>query len=368
MSRPDLAVVGGGVIGLAVAWRAARRGLRTVVLEAGEPGRGATHVAAGMLAPVGEAEHGETALLRLGLRSLDAWPAFAAELEEETGIDPGFRRSGSLAVAVSGDEDAALRRHAAFLAALGLDAELLPPSACRELEPRLAPRLRLGLLASGDAQADPRAVTAALMAACRDAGVEIRHGARIRSLGEVDAGRVVVAAGEGTSELEDIEPALASALRPVKGQILQLRGPRPLVRHAIRLPTVYLVPRDDGRLVVGATVEERVDTTVTAGAVLELLRRAVEAVPDVAELELAESAAALRPGTRDNAPVLGELAPGGPIAAFGHYRNGILLAPATAEAVAAMAAGDPAPAWIEPFTPARFTAVGPRTHVDLAQR
>jgi glycine oxidase len=191
----------------------------------------------------------------------------------------------------------------------------------------------------------------------------------VRSLRDLEAGRVVVAAGVATADLDGLDPALASALRPVKGQILQLRGPRPLLRHVVRLPTAYLVPRDDGRLVVGATVEERgLDTTVTAGAVLELLRRAVEAVPDVAELELVESAAGLRPGTRDNAPVIGELAPGGPIAAFGHYRNGILLAPATAEAVAALAAGEQAPSWAGPFTPTRFAVEEPRAHVDLAQR
>jgi len=349
----DVAVIGGGVIGLAVAWRAAGQGLRVCVLERGELGVGASHVAAGMLAPVTEADAGELALLALGLRSARAWPQFAAELEQAAGADPGLRHSGALVVARDRDEAEALERELALRVELGLDVQRLLPSAARRLEPALAPSVRLALDVPGDHSADPRALVLALAQAARRAGVTLRTGASVERVesaggrvtgvglagGEVlRAGRVVVAAGAWSGAIDGL-PRIA--LRPVKGQILRLRDPahhgpgRGLLQRIVRFEGGYLVPRGDGRYVLGATMEERgFDTTVTAGGLYELLRDAGELVPGVHEMVIEEMSAGLRPATPDNAPVLGpaeELA--GLHWATGHHRNGILLAPVTADIV-----------------------------------
>lgn len=352
-SRTDVAVIGGGVIGLAIAWRAAQRGHRVCVLERGELGGGASHVAAGMLAPVTEADAGELALLRLGLRSAHAWPRFAAELEAAAGADPGLRRSGALVVARDRDEAEALERELALRIDLDLDVERLLPSAARRLEPALAPTVRLALDVPGDHSADPRALLLALAQAARRAGVTLRtnapaervesHDGRISGVGLaggelVRAERVVVAAGVWSGAITGL-PRIP--LRPVKGQILRLRdrahgGPgRDLLQRIVRFEGGYLVPRGDGRYVLGATMEERgFDTSVTAGGLYELLRDAGELVPGVHELVVEEMSAGLRPATPDNAPVLGpaeELR--GLHWAAGHHRNGILLAPVTADIV-----------------------------------
>jgi glycine oxidase len=345
----DVAVIGGGVIGLAIAWRAAQRGLSVCVLERGELGAGASHVAAGMLAPVTEADAGELALLELGLRSARAWPAFAARLADAAGADPGLRDSGALVVARDRDEAAALERELALRLELGLDVRRLLPSAARRLEPALAPTVRLALDVPGDHCADPRALVLALAEAARRAGVTLRTGSAVRGVerrsghvtgaalagGEVvRAQRIVVAAGAWSGAIAGL-PRIA--LRPVKGQILRLRDPAGpgLLDRIVRFEGGYLVPRGDGRYVLGATMEERgFDTTVTAGGLYGLLRDAGELVPGVHELVIEEMAAGLRPATPDNAPLLGragELA--GLYWATGHHRNGILLAPVTAELV-----------------------------------
>jgi len=345
----DVAVIGGGVIGLAIAWRAAQRGLSVCVLERGELGGGASHVAAGMLAPVTEADAGEQALLELGLRSARAWPAFAAALTDAGGADPGLRDSGALVVARDRDEAAALERELALRLELGLDVRRLLPSAARRLEPALAPTVRLALDVPGDHCADPRALALALALAARRASVTLRTGSAVRSVehsgghvtGAVLAGgevvraqRIVVAAGAWSGTIAGL-PRIP--LRPVKGQILRLRDPAGagLLERIVRFEGGYLVPRGDGRYVLGATMEERgFDTTVTAGGLYELLRDAGELVPGVHELVVEEMAAGLRPATPDNAPLLGratELA--GLHWATGHHRNGILLAPVSAELV-----------------------------------
>ena len=345
----DVAVIGGGVIGLAIAWRAAEQGRSVCVLERGELGAGASHVAAGMLAPVTEADAGELALLELGLRSARAWPAFAAQLAAASGADPGLRSSGALVVARDRDEAEALERELALRRELGLDVERLLPSAARRLEPALAPTVRLALDVPGDHSADPRALVLALAQAARGAGVTLRTSAAVERLeqnggrvtgvrlagGElVRATRVVVAAGAWSGMIEGL-PRIP--LRPVKGQILRLRDPAGpgLLERTVRFEGGYLVPRGDGRYVLGATMEERgFDTTVTAGGLYELLRDAGELVPGVHELIVEETSAGLRPATPDNAPLLGrsdELA--GLHWATGHHRNGILLAPASAEIV-----------------------------------
>jgi glycine oxidase len=338
-----VAVVGAGVIGLACAWRCAQRGLRVLVLErAAEPGSGASGVAAGMLAPVTEAEFGEEALLRLNLAGAELWPAFAAELAERSGLDTGYRASGALVVAADRDDAEELRRLHAFQRSLGLDVSWLSGRDCRRLEPRLSPRVPGGILADHDHQVEPRAVVRALCAAFEAEGGELRCGVEVSDPAGLDAEHVVLAAGCWSG----------APVRPVKGQILRLRG-EPLAGRLVRTPRCYVVSRPGGEVVVGATVEERgFDTTVTGDGVFRLLEAAREVLPDVGELELVEAAARLRPGTPDNAPLIGEH--DGLVWATGHHRNGVLLAPITAQAVAAIVTGDDPPAAVEPFGAARF--------------
>ena len=365
----DVAVVGGGLIGLAVAWRARVRGLSVCVLDRDEPGRGTSHVAAGMLAPISEADAGERALLRLGLESARRWPAFAAELLDVTGIDVDLRTQGTLLVARDRDEAEALDRELALRRNFGLGAERLLASQARRLEPALAPTVRLGLDVPDDHALDPRLAVAALARAAERAGAVLRPGAevvgiapgeavRLASGERIAAGRVVVAAGPWSGVLPGVPEDARIPVRPVKGQSLRLRDPAGpgLVERVVRWDGGYLVPRSDGRYVLGATVEERgFDTQITAGAVHDLVRDGSELVPGVLELEVEELIAGLRPGTPDNAPVIGE-SPAAPglVWATGHYRNGALLAPVTADLVAGELCGEPAdPA----FSPARFAGV-----------
>jgi glycine oxidase len=363
-SSYDAVVVGAGVIGLACAWRIAERGLSVCVLERDVPGAGASGVAAGMLAPATEAEFGAQQLLALNLKSAAAWPAFAAALHERAGAEVGYRRDGALVVAADRDDAEELRRLYAFQESLGLDVEWLGSRAARALEPGLSPRIAGAIHAPHEAQADPRLLTAALATALTRAGGELVTGADVTSVaadgvdtaaaGPIGAAHVVVAAGCWSGELGGDG---APPVRPVKGQILRLRrrgDQPPLVTRLVRTPRCYVVDRPGGEVVIGATVEERgFDAAVTADGVYRLLEAAWEVLPDAGELEWVEAAARLRPGTPDNAPVIG-CDDRGVIWATGHYRNGILLAPVTADAVAAMAAGETPPAAVGPFAPGRF--------------
>ncbi|MGI5292483.1 FAD-dependent oxidoreductase [Nonomuraea polychroma] len=402
-------IVGGGIVGLSIAWRMARAGRAVTVVDPA-PASGASYAAAGMLAPVSEVTYTEAPLLRLGMASLRRWPSFAAELAVDAGLtgrnedalatvgsvsdgttrsgdgDPGttaevaglgefggpaigdaarrgldLRADGTLDVAFGADDLAALDELAAFMDKLGLPVERLTGRECRRLEPMLAPSVRGGLLAPGDAWVDPRRVTAALLAALermrvplvraraagllrdedgRVAGVRLepptaapgtpREGSE--PLSELRAERVVLAAGAWSGELAEVP------VRPVKGQIMRLRSPQPLLSRCVRGTVhgsyVYLVPRGDGELVVGATQEELgFDTRVTAGGLYELLRDARELVPGVTELEIADVVAGLRPGTPDNLPIIGPSGTPGLVLATGHYRGGVLLAPLTAALV-----------------------------------
>lgn len=360
-------VVGGGVIGLSIAWRAASRGLEVTVVDP-EPGRGASGVAAGMLAPVTEVHYGEEALLALNLESARRYPIFVAELEDGSGMGTGYRASGTVSVARDADDLAALEELVGYQRGLGLEVERLRTRELRRLEPALAPGVRGGAVVAGDHQVDPRRLIAALLGACRRLGVVLRR-ERAASIdrrsvmleaGDVEEGDVVVvAAGAWSGVLAGLPAEAVPAVRPVKGQVLRLRGAgAPPITRNVRGAEVYLVPREDGEVVVGATVEERgFDTTVTGGAVHELLRAAIELVPDVAELALVETAASLRPGSPDNAPLLGATALKGVVVATGHFRNGILLAPVTADAVAELLATGEVPPDIAAFSPRRFERV-----------
>lgn len=347
----DAVVVGGGVIGLCSAWRAARRGAAVAVLDARRPPAGATRVAAGMLAPVGELAFGEPELLKMTLAAAELYPGFVDELEAATGLATGYSREGALHIALDRDEAEELRRIHDLQRSLGLAAEWLPPRPCRELEPGLTPSFNGGVLAPGEAAVDPRALSAALLAALAEEGVDVRTetsvdaglfdgerlaGVRTSGGEELRCGTVVLAAGAWSGQANWLPERARPPVRPVKGQILELRareGASPCER-IVCSERVYLVPRPDGRLIVGATVEEQgFDTTVTAGGVHELLREAYRLLPDVAEMELVEATAGLRPGTPDNLPLIAPAPIEGLIWATGHYRNGILLAPLTAERI-----------------------------------
>lgn len=359
-------VVGGGVIGLSIAWRAAVRGMAVAVIDP-SPGQGASGVAAGMLAPVTEVHYGEEALLELNLDSSRRYPGFVAALEEDSGADTGYRASGTITVARDADDLAALDDLVRFQLGLGLDVQRLRSRELRQLEPGLAPSVRGGALVAGDHQIDPRRLVAALLEACRRRGVVVRRERAVAVAeggvvevegGDIEVGdAVVVAAGCWSAGLGAMPGGMALPVRPVKGQILRLRGPayEPLTTHNVRGVDVYMVSRADGEVVVGATVEERgFDTAVTGGAVFELLRAALELVPEVGELALVETCAGLRPGTPDNAPLLGVTGVDGVVLATGHYRNGILLAPVTADSVVELLVTGETPPEIAPFTPQRF--------------
>jgi glycine oxidase len=375
-SPVDLAVLGGGIVGLSVAWSARRLGMSVVLLERGELGGGATHVAAGMLAPVAEVEFGEAGrrVLDLGVRSAGMWPDFAAELEQASGIDVGLRRTGTLVVARDEDEARELERQLAFRESLGLHAVRLRASEAREREPALAPTVRLALEAPDDHSVDPRRAVAALRRACELEGVLVCAHRQVHGLeldatakrvvgvrvsrqwaGDVEAGGVaygdvledgacesiyardvVVAMGAWSGGLGGLPEGAGVPVRPVKGQIMRLRDPAGpgLLQRVVRFAGGYLVPRGDGRYVLGATMEERgFEPCATAGGVYELLRDAHELVPGVSELRIEELGVGYRPGTPDNAPVIGPGTLEGLTWATGHHRNGILLAPLTAELV-----------------------------------
>jgi glycine oxidase len=381
-SQYDAVFIGGGVIGLASAWRAAARGTRVCVLEAERPAAGATGVAAGMLAPGGEASWGEDELLAFNLESLRRWPGLVEELEAISEIDVGFAQDGALHVALDRDEFESLRRRYDLHRQLGIESEWLMGGACRKLEPGLATGVRGGAYVPGEASVDPRRVALALLEALDREGVPVHQGARVSSAERADgrwklrvdrrdlsAETLVLAAGCWSGQAEWILPEERPAVRPVKGEIVTLRGSadQPVCERIVAGDRVYIVPRADGRLIVGATVEEKgFDTTVTAGGVHELLREAYRLLPEIAELELAETLAGLRPGTPDNAPLIGWSGVEGLLIATGHFRNGVLQAPLTADCVAALLAGEEPPADLTQFSPQRFAGSGAERPVGVA--
>ncbi|MCP2338428.1 glycine oxidase ThiO [Actinomadura rupiterrae] len=368
----NVVVIGAGVVGLGAAWRCAARGADVTLVDP-EPASGATGVAAGMLTPVSELDYGEEPLLRLGVASRNLYPEFVAELEELTGLDTGHRRDGLLEVAFDADDLRVLADVKRFQEALGVPTEALDRRECRKLEPMLAPTVRGGLYAPEDGSIDPRRLAPALLAAAEKCGARLVRqkaaevlvrgdavsGVRLDDGTELPADRVLLAAGPWSNAVGGIPPGVVPDVRPVKGQVLRLRTPVPFLRRTtrgtVRGSSIYLVPRADGEIVVGATQEELgFDTRVTAGGLWELLRDARELVPGITELDFAEVSAGLRPGSPDNAPVLGPSALPGLVLGVGHHRNGILLTPVSAAALAEALLDGTLPEVARPFSPGRF--------------
>jgi glycine oxidase len=369
----SVVVIGGGIIGLGIAWRCGQRGLHVTVVDP-MPGLGATDAAAGMLAPVTELHYGEQALLALNLESARRYPGFVAELESITGTSVGYRQTGAVVAAWDAADLAALHDLHAFGTTLGLKSELLDARELRRLEPALATGLAGGLHAADDHQVDNRSLHRALLQAAHTAGVVLDRSAAaeitigpervtdVRTVGgeSLPADVVVLAAGAWSSRIPGVPRQRVPPIRPVKGQTVRLRVPGPpllqhVVRGSVKASPVYLVPRANGEIVVGASSEEMgFDVRPRAGAVYELLRDAQSLVPLLAEAAFAEVSTGLRPGSPDNAPVLGLTGIDGLLVATGHYRNGILLTPVTADGMADLITTGTTPRLLEPFGPARF--------------
>jgi glycine oxidase len=372
-NRPKTVVVGAGVVGLGIAWRLAQAGCAVTVYDKGEAGHGASWAAAGMLAAAVETEPGEEALLALTLESQRLWPGFAREVEAAAGIAVDYRGEGTLVVALNRDDAGQLRHAYEFQKRLGLDLDWLSGAEARRREPHLHPGVPAAVWSPRDHQVDNRCLALALGVAARRAGAVVREHCAVREIDlaggrargvATDAGGepadiVVLAAGAWSRQIGGVPLAQLPPVRPIKGQMLALRmdPAAPLLRHVIWLPRGYLVPRNDGRLIVGGTVEERgFDETITAGGLFALIEGAWRAVPAIEELPVAETWVGFRPGSRDDAPMLGPSGIDRLVVATGHHRNGILLAPVTAEAIAACVLGGRLPPSLAPFSPQRFAA------------
>ena len=376
--RPTVGIVGAGVCGLGIGWRLAAAGCRVDIFDRDEPGRAASWAAAGMLAAQAEAEPGEETLLALDLESQRQWPGFAAELTKASGVSVDYRDEGTLIVALDRDDAEALRFNYDYQRGQGLAVEWLSGAEARKREPFLSPNVCAGVYSPGDHQVDNRKLVEALVQACRAAGAALHVGAEVQAM-DIEAGRarglvlagddagprrydvVVLAAGAWSRGIAGLPDALKPPVRPLKGQMIaaQMDPGDPLLRHVVWAPGVYLVPRNDGRLIIGATVEEKgFDSSLTAGGVLDLLRSTWEALPGMTELPIVEMWVGHRPTSRDDAPILGPTPVEGLVMATGHHRNGILLTPVTADAVSHyILTGEVMPA-IAPFSIDRFARKG----------
>lgn len=363
-------IIGGGLIGLAIGWRLCQRGEPVTLLERGETGHEASWAGAGMLAPVGEVHFQEDANLRLGQESLRLYPDFVAELEAFTGLSVGYRQEGGLSISLHADDTAELRHLFEYQQKLELPVRWLSGREAQALEPALSHNVVAAVESPADHQVDNRLLVAALKAGFLKAGGTLHEHTPAEEVRLLDDGppaviaggrewrheRLLLAAGSWSGLIPGLDGALRPWVRPVKGQILAIRAPADLMRHNVRTPDVYIVPRVDGRLIVGATVEEMgFNRDLTVGGVFELLRGAWRALPGVYEMPVHEIWCGFRPGSRDNAPILGETEIPGFFIATGHYRNGILNTPVTAHYLSEAMLGGELPEFFAPFSPRRFS-------------
>jgi len=365
MMKTDVLIVGGGIIGCALAYYLAKEGVRSTVLERGEIGGEASGASAGMLAPLAEA-HGPGPFLDLALRSLRMFPTLVEELQELTGIDVGYWECGLLKVALSPSDEARLRARYQWLSSLGMGVELLRGEEARLLEPRLSPQVTLALLSPQEGQVEAGSLTQALAEAARRLGAVIEVGTEALGLihrkgrvmgvrtpqGRLLAAAVIVAAGAWSGRLLKAV-GIPIDTPPIRGQMVAYHGL--VVRHIIWGPEGYLVPKPRGFTYAGATVERVGFRARTTRVGLRRLRRmAGHMVPLLARAEVASSWAGLRPGSPDGLPVMGPMPQWeGLWVASGHFRNGVLLAPATGQALARWLVHGEAES-LEPFSPARF--------------
>ena len=371
--RPTVAIVGGGICGLGIGWRLAAAGCAVDVFEKGKAGREASWAAAGMLAANVETEPGEEALLALNLESQAAWPDFATELEAVSGVDLGYRDEGILVVAAHRDDAAELRNTYEFHRSLGLEVEWLTGGQARRMEPHLAPGVSAAVSSVKDHQVDNRQLVRALHEAFLRSGGRLHEDTTVEAI-DVEAGQakgiqvagqrreadmVLLAAGAWSYDIDGVPPVARPPVRPLKGQViaLQMEPRAPIIDRVIWGPGIYLVPRRDGTLILGATVEEKgFDSDLTAGGVFRLLEAAWEILPQIEELPIKEMWVGFRPTSRDDAPILGPTAVDGLVVATGHHRNGVLLAPLTIDAVSAFMLDGTLSEAVEPFGIGRFNA------------
>ena len=370
-------IVGGGVIGLSIGWQLAKAGCTVSIYERNQAGRAASWAAAGMLAPHAEVHFEERELLRLGVQSCRMYPEWVAELETDSRLKAGYRAEGTLIVGVDRDDARELEHLYESQKLLDLKVEWITGIEAREIEPLLSPKITAAIWSKDDHQVDNRAMVEALIEAFRRADgtlhedtpvdkIEIVNGKAygIWVNGDLEEADVIVlAAGCWSNDIDGLPEIVQPPVRPVKGQMLALQMEEGIVLEKVirapraKYPTdVYLVPKDDGRLVIGATSEEMgFDTRLTAGGLFELLRGTWEAVPGIYDLPVIETWAGLRPGSRDNAPILGETGVENLIMATGHYRNGILLTPITAREIASLILTGEKSETIAPFQLSRFS-------------
>ncbi len=367
----DVAIIGAGLIGLATAYELAQRGATVRVFERDEPGRAASWAGAGMLAPYTERVDDEE-LLRLCADSLAMYPQFVKRIESASGVAVHLHLDGIVNAAFTDERMGELRVHAQQLKARGVACEVLERSDAMMAEPSLGRHVRGALVVAGEGCVDNRRLGRALTAACESAGVSIVRGARnvavecdarralgVRSdLGFAPASHVIVATGAWSGCVPGVPEPCAPPVQPIKGQMLALATPLGFLKRTTWVPGAYLVPRDDGRLLIGATVERAgFDERVTADGIRALLDAALDAAPSLGAFALTETWAGLRPGTPDERPIIGPTPIDGLIQATGHYRNGILLTPVTAQLVAAFVATGDASA-LAPWLLARFEKEG----------